>query len=209
MYYFWLKYFPQNTIMIRYILNIFDNLAYHLWSHNVLISLTHSHDGKENRVFWGKIMISQVGRELYKVPHRILDHRVFVNGEIEAFLDNFEVQRNDSEVETLFQVTETVGSLKYDLSDRCIALGNQNLSQLSTEVNTLLASVETLLEKAKVERVPSTRLQEARRAREQRKAEFLNNLQHGYQRIDNSFEEKEEEIAELYSDLQLKLNITK
>ncbi|KAH8398623.1 hypothetical protein KR215_003026, partial [Drosophila sulfurigaster] len=147
--------------------------------------------------------------ELYKVPHRILDHRVFVNGEIEAFLDNFEVQRNDSEVETLFQVTETVGSLKYDLSDRCIALGNQNLSQLSTEVNTLLASVESLLEKAKVERVPSTRLQEARRAREQRKAEFLNNLQHGYQRIDNSFEEKEEEIAELYSDLQLKLNITK
>ncbi|KAH8310261.1 hypothetical protein KR044_000291, partial [Drosophila immigrans] len=147
--------------------------------------------------------------ELYKVPHRILDHRVFVNGEIEAFLDNFEVRRNDSEVETLFQVTETVGSLKYDLSDRCIALGNQNLSQLSAEVNTLLASVEALLEKAKKERVPSEKLQAARRAREQRKEEFLNNLQHGYQRIDNSFEEKEEEIAELYSDLQLKLNITK
>lgn len=154
-------------------------------------------------------MISQVGRELYKVPHRILDHRVFVNGEIEAFLDNFEVKRNDSEVETLFQVTEIVGSLKYDLSERCIALGNQNLSQFATEVNNLLGSVEALLEKAKVERSPSTRLQEARRAREQRKQEFLNNLQHGYQRIDNSFEEKEEEIAELYSDLQLKLNITK
>ncbi|KAH8381734.1 hypothetical protein KR093_011487, partial [Drosophila rubida] len=176
-----------------------------------------------------KIMISQVGRgtcflnncalifkfsfyfsiELYKVPHRILDHRVFVNGEIEAFLDNFEVRRNDSEVETLFQVTETVGSLKYDLSERCITSGNQNLSQFATEVNALLGNIEALLEKAKVERAPSTQLQKARHAREQRKAEFLNNLQHGYQRIDNSFEEKEEEIAELYSDLQLKLNITK
>ncbi|KAL7730331.1 hypothetical protein ACLKA6_016577 [Drosophila palustris] len=154
-------------------------------------------------------MISQVGRELYKVPHRILDHRVFVNGEIESFLENFEVKRNDSEVETLFQVTEIVGSLKYDLSERCIALGNQNLCQFATEVNNLLGSVEVLLEKAKIERPPSARLQEARRAREQRKQEFLNNLQHGYQRIENSFEEKEEEIAELYSDLQLKLNITK
>lgn len=89
---------------------------------------------------------------MYKVPHRILDHRVFVNGEIESFLDNFEVKRNDSEVETLFQVTETVGSLKYDLSERCIALGNENLSQLSSEVNSLLNSVEALLDKAKVER---------------------------------------------------------
>jgi len=55
----------------------------------------------------------------------------------------------------------------------------------------------------------STQLQEARLAREQRRAEFLTNLEHGYRRIENSFEEKEEEIAELYSDLQLKLNIAK
>ncbi|XP_046867586.1 biogenesis of lysosome-related organelles complex 1 subunit 5 isoform X2 [Drosophila willistoni] len=94
-------------------------------------------------------MISQVGRELYKVPLRILDHRVFVNGEIESFLDNFEVRRNDSEVEKLFQVTETVGSLKYDLSERGIALGNENLSNLNTEVNSLLNGVNILLHKAK------------------------------------------------------------
>ncbi|XP_017058565.1 biogenesis of lysosome-related organelles complex 1 subunit 5 [Drosophila ficusphila] len=151
-------------------------------------------------------MISQVGRELYKVPLRILDHRVFVNGEIEAFLENFEVRRNDSEVEKLFQVTETVGSLKYDLSERCIASGAQNLAQLDTEVNQLLDGVNALLAKAKVERKASPQLQEARLAREQRRAEFLTNLEHGYRRIENSFEEKEEEIAELYSDLQLKLN---
>lgn len=86
------------------------------------------------------------------MPHRILDHRVFVNGEIETFLDNFEVKRNDSEVEKLFQVTEIVGSLKYDLSERCIALGNQKLTELATGVNNLLCGVEALLEKAKVER---------------------------------------------------------
>ncbi|XP_068157057.1 biogenesis of lysosome-related organelles complex 1 subunit 5 [Drosophila tropicalis] len=154
-------------------------------------------------------MISQVGRELYKVPLRILDHRVFVNGEIETFLDNFEAKRNDSEVEKLFQVTETVGSLKYDLSERVIALGNENLSNLNAEVNSLLNGVNILLNKAKGERIVSNKLQEARKDREERKAEFLINLQHGYQRIDNSFEEKEEEIAELYSDLQLKLSIAK
>ncbi|KQS52521.1 uncharacterized protein Dere_GG26714, isoform A [Drosophila erecta] len=107
-----------------------------------------------------KIMISQVGRELYKVPLRILDHRVFVNGEIEAFLENFEVRRNDSEVEKLFQVTETVGSLRYDLS-RCSATGSgsgsgtENLAQLDTEVNHLLDGVNALLAKAKVERTVS------------------------------------------------------
>ncbi|XP_017104143.3 biogenesis of lysosome-related organelles complex 1 subunit 5 [Drosophila bipectinata] len=154
-------------------------------------------------------MISQVGRELYKVPLRILDHRVFVNGEIESFLENFETRRNDSEVEKLFQVAETVGSLKYDLSDRCIGSGSQNLTDLGSEVNQLLEGVNDLLAKAKVERTPSTRLQEARLAREKRRAEFLTNLEHGYRRIENSFEEKEEEIAELYSDLQLKLNIPK
>ncbi|KAI8044933.1 hypothetical protein M5D96_001109 [Drosophila gunungcola] len=156
----------------------------------------------DNRVF-------PLSTELYKVPLRILDHRVFVNGEIESFLENFEVRRNDSEVEKLFQVTETVGSLKYDLSERCIASGTQNLSQLDTEVNHLLDEVNALLAKAKVERTASTQLQEARLAREQRRAEFLTNLEHGYRRIENSFEEKEEEIAELYSDLQLKLNIAK
>lgn len=125
-----------------------------------------------------KIMISQVGRggvfekqckivnnqvlptlpELYKVPLRILDHRVFVNGEIEAFLENFEVRRNDSEVEKLFQVTETVGSLKYDLS-RCSATGRgsgaENLAQLDKEVSHLLDGVNALLAKAKVERTVS------------------------------------------------------
>ncbi|XP_017142695.1 biogenesis of lysosome-related organelles complex 1 subunit 5 [Drosophila miranda] len=154
-------------------------------------------------------MISQVGRELYKVPLRVLDHRVFVNGEIEAFLDNFEVRRNDSEVEKLFQVTETVGSLKYDLSERFISLGNKNLTDLGTEVNNLLYGVNNLLEKAKVERTASAQLRESRQSRERRRAEFLTNLQHGYKRIENSFEEKEEEIAELYSDLQLKLSIAK
>lgn len=121
-------------------------------------------------------MISQVGRgdalkskkekpienlffpilvELYKVPLRILDHRVFVNGEIESFLDNFETRRNDSEVERLFQVTEAVGSLKYDLSDRCIASGSQHLTELGSEVNQLLEGVYDLLAKAKVERTVS------------------------------------------------------
>ncbi|XP_030369229.1 biogenesis of lysosome-related organelles complex 1 subunit 5 [Scaptodrosophila lebanonensis] len=154
-------------------------------------------------------MISQVGTELNKALHRILDHHVFVKIEIDTFLENFELKRNDKEVEKLFQVTETVGALKYDLSDRCVALGNKNLSEISTEVNSLLSNVNALLEKVQIEHQPSSELQTARRLRAERKAEFLKNLQHDFQRIENSFEEKEEEIAELYSDLERKLNIAK
>lgn len=79
-----------------------------------------------------------------------MDHRVFVNGEIETFLNNFETQRNDSEVESLFKVTETVGALKYDLSDKCISLGAAHLGNIAGELKTILGEVETLVETLQV-----------------------------------------------------------
>ncbi|XP_037947993.1 biogenesis of lysosome-related organelles complex 1 subunit 5-like [Teleopsis dalmanni] len=155
-------------------------------------------------------MLNQkIGKSFYNAQHRILDHRVFVNGEIENFLNNFEIKRNDIEVETLFKLTETVGELKYDLSDRCISLGTANLNQISTDIKDLLSGVELFLKSTNIEKPPGDFLAESRKQRQQIKDNFCNDLKHGFTRIDNSFEQKEEEIAELYSDLQLKLNITK
>lgn len=68
-----------------------------------------------------------------------MDHRVFVNGEIEGFVNNFETQRNDSEVESLFKLTETVGALKYEVSDT-------HLETIGSELKELLRKVEDLVD---------------------------------------------------------------
>ncbi|XP_023306102.1 biogenesis of lysosome-related organelles complex 1 subunit 5 [Lucilia cuprina] len=154
-------------------------------------------------------MITQLGKDIYNAQYRVLDHRVFVNGEIEEFLNNFETQRNDSEIESLFKVTETVGALKYEISDKCINLGAANLTEISTELKSLLEKVDNLVNDLQKPQEPSETLKEARLERIRRKEDINKQIEHNYQRVENSFAVKEEEIAELYSDLQLKLNIPK
>ncbi|XP_011194759.2 biogenesis of lysosome-related organelles complex 1 subunit 5 [Zeugodacus cucurbitae] len=154
-------------------------------------------------------MLSQLGRDLSTAEQRILDHRAFVNGEINNFLNEFELKRNEVEVETLFKVTEIIGDVKYDLHERCMVLSTTYLEDLNLEVNNLLIGVEGFLTKVESQRKPSQSLTQSRKDREEKKANFLIELEHKYKRVKNSFEEKEEEIDELYSDLQVKLNIPK
>ncbi|XP_073817553.1 biogenesis of lysosome-related organelles complex 1 subunit 5 [Musca autumnalis] len=148
-----------------------------------------------------------LGKDISNAQYRILDHRVFVNGEIESFVNNFEAQRNDSEVELLFKVTETVGALKYELSDKCINLGADHLGSIASELKTILGDVETLVENLQKPKEVSPEILESRAQRAKRKEDFDLELKHNYQRVENSFAVKEEEISELYTDLQLKLKL--
>ncbi|CAD6994971.1 biogenesis of lysosome-related organelles complex 1 subunit 5 [Ceratitis capitata] len=154
-------------------------------------------------------MLGQLGRDLLNVEHRILDHRPFVNGEINHFLNEFELKRNEIEVETLFKVTETVGDLKYDLLERCLSLSTTHLKELGQEVDNLFLGIEQFLSKAQLPKEQSETLTKSRENRVLKRDSFLLDLNHRYDRVKNSFEEKEEEIDELYSDLQVKLNIPK
>ncbi|TMW49464.1 hypothetical protein DOY81_005474 [Sarcophaga bullata] len=154
-------------------------------------------------------MITQLGKDIYNAQYRVLDHRVFVNGEIESFLNNFETQRNDAEIESLFKVTETVGALKYEVSEKCIKLAATNLNEISNELKNLLKNTEDVVNYMHKPKEPSDNIRKTRLERALRKEDIDNQIKHNYQRVENSFAIKEEEIAELYSDLQLKLNIPK
>ncbi|XP_013116221.1 biogenesis of lysosome-related organelles complex 1 subunit 5 [Stomoxys calcitrans] len=147
-----------------------------------------------------------LGKEISNAQYRILDHRVFVNGEIEAFLNNF---GNDSEVESLFKLTETVGALKYECSDKCINLGATHLDNIAVELKNLLGEVDNLVDTLQRPKQTSSTILETAAERLKRKQVFDSELKHNYQRVEDSFAVKEEEISELYSDLQLKLNIPK
>ncbi|XP_017491512.1 PREDICTED: biogenesis of lysosome-related organelles complex 1 subunit 5-like isoform X3 [Rhagoletis zephyria] len=147
-------------------------------------------------------MLRLLGRDILNAQLRILDHRSFTNGEVNNFLNEFELKRNECEVENLFKVTEITGDLKYDLFGRCDILSTRHLGQLNREVNDVLLGVEEFLNKVQSGK-------KARKEREEKRKNFEVDLEHKYERIKNSFEEKEEEIDELYSDLQIKLNISK
>lgn len=81
---------------------------------------------------------------------------MFVNGEIEAFLADFETERRDSEVDSLFKVTEKVGALKYQLSDRCISQSLVHIKSFSTELQSVADKVTDILESAKTEKPVKT-----------------------------------------------------
>ncbi|XP_017491505.1 PREDICTED: biogenesis of lysosome-related organelles complex 1 subunit 5-like isoform X2 [Rhagoletis zephyria] len=154
-------------------------------------------------------MLRLLGRDILNAQLRILDHRSFTNGEVNNFLNEFELKRNECEVENLFKVTEITGDLKYDLFGRCDILSTRHLGQLNREVNDVLLGVEEFLNKVQSGKKPSDFFIQARKEREEKRKNFEVDLEHKYERIKNSFEEKEEEIDELYSDLQIKLNISK
>lgn len=125
-------------------------------------------------------------------------------------------------------MTETVGALKYEISDKCISLGSTNLKDISDELKDILLKVNNIvtdIQQPREVRKPwildadyymfllllkvGSSLREARLQRAERREDIENQLKHNYQRVENSFAVKEEEIAELYSDLQFKLNIPK
>ncbi|XP_017491516.1 PREDICTED: biogenesis of lysosome-related organelles complex 1 subunit 5-like isoform X4 [Rhagoletis zephyria] len=92
-------------------------------------------------------MLRLLGRDILNAQLRILDHRSFTNGEVNNFLNEFELKRNECEVENLFKVTEITGDLKYDLFGRCDILSTRHLGQLNREVNDVLLGVEEFLNK--------------------------------------------------------------
>ncbi|XP_036342941.1 biogenesis of lysosome-related organelles complex 1 subunit 5-like, partial [Rhagoletis pomonella] len=92
-------------------------------------------------------MLRLLGRDILNAQLLILDHRSFTNGEVNNFLNEFELKRNECEVENLFKVTEITGDLKYDLFGRCDILSTRHLGQLNREVNDVLLGVEEFLNK--------------------------------------------------------------
>lgn len=80
-------------------------------------------------------------------------------------------------------------------------------------LNAILKSSLKVLEKAVSDRKPNPDLQatlEKKRAeREDIWNLFVDDMNHKCKRIDNTFEEKEEELRDFYSDLERKLHIHK
>ncbi|KAG7189373.1 hypothetical protein KM043_017022 [Ampulex compressa] len=138
---------------------------------------------------------------------RLFDHRPFIQGEITFFLREFQERRGDREVERLFKILEYTTELKEDQLDRTEQLGDCHLPSLKANVDVALSMCERVLQRAENFNIDKA-LEENRDIRKLEWERFINDMSDKCQRVDQTFQEKENEIKEFYVDLERRLHIT-
>lgn len=148
--------------------------------------------------------------EVGEVWARLFDHRPFLNGEIKFMLKEFEEKRGDREVENLFFILEKVTDIKDSQVDKIKKGSEAALPVLSEKLNQALQLCERIeTDYLEVQKTCEQNRAENREKRQKEWDQFIDDMNFKCQRIDNTFEEKEEELRDLYADLNHKLNITK
>ncbi|XP_061708587.1 biogenesis of lysosome-related organelles complex 1 subunit 5 isoform X1 [Cydia pomonella] len=155
-------------------------------------------------------MMTELSREVGEVWARLFDHRPFLNGEIKFMLKEFEEKRGDREVENLFFILEKVTDIKDSQVDKIKKGSEAALPVLSEKLNQALQLCERIeTDYLEVQKTCEQKRAENREKRQKEWDQFIDDMNFKCQRIDNAFEEKEEELRDLYADLNHKLNITK
>lgn len=137
----------------------------------------------------------------------MFDHRPFVQGEITFFLREFQEKRADREVERLFKILEYTTELKEAQLDRTEQLGDCHLPSLKANVDVALTMCNRVLQREENFDSDSV-LSRNRSLRKKEWEKFINDISDTCQKVDRTFQEKENEIHEFYVDLEKKLHIT-
>ncbi|KZC13652.1 Protein Muted, partial [Dufourea novaeangliae] len=137
---------------------------------------------------------------------RLFDHRPFVQGEITFFLREFQEKRGDKEVEHLFKILEYSTDLKESQLDRAEQLGDCHLPSLKANVDVALSMCERVLQREQNFDIDKT-LEENRKIRKLEWEKFVNDISEKCEKVNQTFDEKENEIKEFYTDLEKKLHI--
>ncbi|XP_046962210.1 biogenesis of lysosome-related organelles complex 1 subunit 5-like isoform X2 [Vanessa cardui] len=153
--------------------------------------------------------MTELSREISEVWSRLFDHRPFLNGEIKFMLKEFEEKRGDREVENLFVILENLTDIKDTQAEKIVKSSCAALPVLGEKLTQALQlSEEIEKDYLELQKVTKKKLLENREKRQKEWDQFIDDMNFKCQRIDNTFEEKEEELRDLYADLNHKLNIT-
>lgn len=117
-------------------------------------------------------------------------------------------KRNDREIENLFATAQSTTEVKDDSVPRCRALSEIQLPVLHSILRTTLGNCEKAVQRQPDPELTAT-LERNRVSRKEIWDQFVDDMSHKCKRIDNTFEEKEEELKDFYSDLERKLHIHK
>ncbi|XP_023947389.2 biogenesis of lysosome-related organelles complex 1 subunit 5 isoform X1 [Bicyclus anynana] len=153
--------------------------------------------------------MTELSREISEVWSRLFDHRPFLNGEIKFMLKEFEEKRGDREVENLFAILENLTDIKdtqvEKITKSSVAVFPVLLEKLDQAVK---LSEEVEKDYLELQKINQKKKAENFEKRQKEWSQFIDDMNFKCQRIDNTFEEKEEELRDLYADLNHKLNIT-
>ncbi|XP_022915091.1 biogenesis of lysosome-related organelles complex 1 subunit 5 [Onthophagus taurus] len=150
--------------------------------------------------------MSDIVKEVGTIWSRLFDHKAFLNGEIRFTLQEFETIRGDQEVQNLFALLEKITDIKGTQIPRIKQLSESTLSQTVEVLNNSLDicdKINALEEKYKND----IALELCRENRNTEWEKFVDDISFTCKRLDNTFEEKEEELQEFYRDLEKKLYI--
>ncbi|CAB3240349.1 unnamed protein product [Arctia plantaginis] len=152
--------------------------------------------------------MTELSREIGEIWSRLFDHRPFLNGEIKFMLKEFEEKRGDREVENLFAILEKLTDIKDSQVEKIKKSGEAGLPILAEKLEQALQLCEEV-EKGYLDhhQVNEEKRQENHEKRQKEWDQFIDDMNFKCQRIDNTFEEKEEELRDLYADLNHKLSI--
>ncbi|CAG9581216.1 unnamed protein product [Danaus chrysippus] len=153
--------------------------------------------------------MTELSREISEIWSRLFDHRPFLNGEIKFMLKEFEEKRGDREVENLFAILEKLTDIKDTQLEKVEKASKTALPVLAEKLNQALQlSEEIETDYLQLQEKSKQKLAENKEKRQKEWDQFIDDMNFKCQRIDNTFEEKEEELRDLYADLKHKLNIT-
>lgn len=150
--------------------------------------------------------MSQLTKDTGEIWNRLFDHRAFLNGEIQFTLKEFEQKRSDKEVEYLFKLLEQITEVKDTQIVRLKQSTNLSISSINNNLDLALNTCRQI-EDIELKYKEDTSLALAQEERKLRWEKFVDDMTHKCSRVDNTFDEKEEELQEFYSDLERKLQI--
>lgn len=120
----------------------------------------------------------------------------------------FEEKRGDREVENLFSILEKLTDIKDSQADRIRRNGETTLPVLNEKLEQALQLCEEVeKDYLHIKKESEQKRIENREKRQKEWDQFVDDMNFKCKRIDNTFEEKEEELRDLYADLNHKLNI--
>lgn len=122
--------------------------------------------------------------------------------------DYFQEKRNDREIENLFSTAQNTTEVKDSSVARCKALSEVQLPVLNKILRDTLRDCQQALNRRPDPELEAS-LEKNRAARKVILDQFVDDMNHKSSRVDNTFEEKEEELRDFYSDLERKLHIHK
>ncbi|XP_031620943.1 biogenesis of lysosome-related organelles complex 1 subunit 5 [Contarinia nasturtii] len=149
-------------------------------------------------------MTYELIKDVNEIYSRIFHHKQFLSGEINCFLKEFEQNRNDKEVENLFLSVQSTIEAKESSVEKCLS----NLPLLKIKLDETLTLCENVLNRS-VNEEAEKRLDGNRLERAKIWNRFVDDMKYKQSCVENTFEEKEEELREFYSDLERKLHIHK